>query len=75
MIKRVISFLLCFCFLFTATATVFGDDSYTFQKIDDDYAVLIGKVTKISKNRIKLSKINDDLWSEIELGRRSGYKY
>lgn len=74
MIKKFIGFLLCFCFLFTASATVFGDDSYTFHKIDDDYAVLIGKVTKISKDRIKLSKISDDLWSETELGRRSDYK-
>ncbi len=75
MIKRVISFLLCFCLLFTASATVFGEDSFTFDKIDDDYAVLIGKVTIISEDRIKLSKISDELWSEIVTGRRSDYRF
>jgi len=75
MSKKVISFLLSICLLISATSTVFGGNSYSFEKIDDDYAVLIGKVTTISKDRIKLSKIIDELWSDVVAGRRSDYRY
>ncbi len=75
MSKKMISFLLSICILISATATAFAENSYSFEKIDDDYAVLIGKVTKISNDRIKLSKISDELWSEIIAGRRSDYRY
>lgn len=74
MIKKVISFLLSICLLISATSTVFGENTFSFEKIDDDYAVLIGKVTKISNDRIKLSKISDELWSDIVMGRRYDYK-
>lgn len=73
MSKKVISFLLCFCFFISATTVAFGEDTYTFEKIKDANAVLVGKVTKISKDTIKLSKISDALWSDIKLDEAYDY--
>lgn len=64
MIKKITGVLLCLSLLFSASATAFGESSYTFKKIENKYCVLTGKVTKISAGRIKLSKISDELWSD-----------
>ncbi len=63
MMKKFIGFLLSFCLLFSVSSTVFAANSYKFEKIKNAYSVLTGKVTKISEDRIKLSKINDALWN------------
>ncbi len=64
MIKKFIGALLCLSLLFSASVTAFGESSYTFKKIENEYCVLTGKVTKISAGRIKLTKISDELWSD-----------
>ena len=64
MIHKFISFLLCLCLFFSASVTVFAEDVYEFEKIQGGYSVLTGGVTKISKDRVKLTKISDDLWSD-----------
>ena len=69
MFKKFVGFLLCLCLLFSASVMAFGENSYTFKKIENEYSVLTGKVTKISSGRIKLSKISDELWSD-----NMGYK-
>lgn len=63
LIRKFVVFLLSFCLLFSTSATVFAESFYTFGKISS-YSVLSGEVTKISKERMKLSKISDDLWSD-----------
>lgn len=64
MFKKFVGCLLCLSFLISASATAFGEKSYTFKKIENEYCVLTGEVTKISSGRIKLSKISDELWSD-----------
>lgn len=63
MIKKSIGFLLCLFMFFSVSAKVFAENSYTFEKIGG-YSVLTGKVTKLSKDRMQLSKISDELWSD-----------
>ncbi|MDD3393991.1 MAG: S-layer homology domain-containing protein [Anaerotignum sp.] len=64
MIKKLMGFLLCLCFLLSGSSMVFAENAYTFEKIEGAYSLLTGKVTKISQDRIKLSKISDVLWSD-----------
>ncbi|MDD4844492.1 MAG: S-layer homology domain-containing protein [Anaerotignum sp.] len=73
MMKKFIGFLLSFCLLFSVSTTVFAANSYTLEKIKNTYSVLTGEVTKISEDRIKLSKISDALWSDIKGAQKADY--
>lgn len=64
MFKKLIGFLLCLCLIFSTSVMAFCENTYTIKKIENEYCVLTGKVTKISEGRIKLSKISDELWSD-----------
>lgn len=73
MIKKCIIFLFCLGLLFSASVTVFAEDTYQFEKIQGGYSVLTGKVEKITNGRIKLTKISDDLWSDIIGTQKANY--
>lgn len=63
MTKKFVCFWLCLSLLFSASATVFAEEAFKFEKIQG-YSILTGEITEISNGRIKLSKISDDLWSD-----------
>lgn len=61
--KKFVCIWLCLSLLFSASATVFAEEAFKFEKIQG-YSILTGEITEISEDRIKLSKISDDLWSD-----------
>ena len=73
MVKKMMGAILGICLLFSMTTVAFAEEGYAFDEISTAYSVLCGKVTEMSRGKIKLSKTSEHLWSENLAPKNSEY--